>query len=236
MGFDAPSASSSTWGAPSRPSPTTSRSAAPAAAPTAPPWCCCRPRGPRHLGLLRLPGVPARGAGAPGALGARRAAGVPLHRRPRDRRRPRPLAAGDDAQGARRRRRRPPRPGRLGVHRPGLGLRQDRYARVREAREREQQAMLDYLATDRCRMWFLRDQLDDPAADRRAAAATTAAARPCSASVSEQAAEAAHERLARPGVRGRAAQDVADRPGQPRHRPQGQDRRARRRRAARWPD
>ena len=39
----------------------------------------------------------------------------------------------------------------------------ERYARVREAREREQQAMLDYLDTDRCRMWFLRDQLDDPA-------------------------------------------------------------------------
>ena len=37
----------------------------------------------------------------------------------------------------------------------------DRYARVTEAREREQQAMLDYLATDGCRMAFLRDQLDD---------------------------------------------------------------------------
>ena len=38
----------------------------------------------------------------------------------------------------------------------------DRYARVAEARAREQRAMLDYLDTDRCRMWFLRDQLDDP--------------------------------------------------------------------------
>jgi ATP-dependent DNA helicase RecQ len=42
----------------------------------------------------------------------------------------------------------------------------ERYQRVREAREREQQAMLDYLGTDRCRMWFLRDQLDDPEAAR----------------------------------------------------------------------
>src|SRR6476646_9649902 len=39
----------------------------------------------------------------------------------------------------------------------------DRYARVSAARKREQQALLDYLDTDRCRMWFLRDQLDDPA-------------------------------------------------------------------------
>ncbi|MFB9315330.1 RecQ family ATP-dependent DNA helicase [Nocardioides plantarum] len=41
---------------------------------------------------------------------------------------------------------------------------EERYRRVREAREREQQAMLDYLATDGCRMRFLRDQLDDPGA------------------------------------------------------------------------
>ncbi len=41
----------------------------------------------------------------------------------------------------------------------------ERYARVSEARKREQQAMLEYLDTDRCRMWFLRDQLDDPAID-----------------------------------------------------------------------
>ncbi len=40
----------------------------------------------------------------------------------------------------------------------------DRYRRVAEAREREQRAMLDYLTTDQCRMWFLRHQLDDPAA------------------------------------------------------------------------
>jgi ATP-dependent DNA helicase RecQ len=38
----------------------------------------------------------------------------------------------------------------------------DRYRRVAQARAVEQQAMLDYIATDRCRMWFLRDQLDDP--------------------------------------------------------------------------
>jgi ATP-dependent DNA helicase RecQ len=40
----------------------------------------------------------------------------------------------------------------------------DRYARVSEARDAEQQAMRDYVATDGCRMEFLRRQLDDPAA------------------------------------------------------------------------
>lgn len=37
-----------------------------------------------------------------------------------------------------------------------------RYRKLDEARKREQQAMLDYQETDRCRMAFLRDQLDDP--------------------------------------------------------------------------
>ena len=41
----------------------------------------------------------------------------------------------------------------------------ERYGRLREAREREQQAMVDYLTTDRCRMLFLREQLDDPDAE-----------------------------------------------------------------------
>jgi len=41
----------------------------------------------------------------------------------------------------------------------------DRYARVSAAREVEQQAMLEYIRTDRCRMGFLREQLDDPAPD-----------------------------------------------------------------------
>jgi ATP-dependent DNA helicase RecQ len=39
----------------------------------------------------------------------------------------------------------------------------ERYARVSAAREVEQRAMLDYISTSRCRMSFLREQLDDPA-------------------------------------------------------------------------
>ena len=41
----------------------------------------------------------------------------------------------------------------------------DRYARVSAARDVEQQAMLEYIRTDQCRMSFLREQLDDPAPD-----------------------------------------------------------------------
>ncbi len=40
----------------------------------------------------------------------------------------------------------------------------ERYAEITAAREREQQAMLDYIGTDGCRMEFLRGQLDDPEA------------------------------------------------------------------------
>src|SRR3954463_12916879 len=40
----------------------------------------------------------------------------------------------------------------------------DRYRKVDEVRRAEQQAMRDYIATDACRMEFLRRQLDDPSA------------------------------------------------------------------------
>ncbi|KQY57493.1 RecQ family ATP-dependent DNA helicase [Nocardioides sp. Root140] len=38
---------------------------------------------------------------------------------------------------------------------------QERYDRVKAARDREQQAMLDYISSTECRMTFLRSQLDD---------------------------------------------------------------------------
>ena len=75
----------------------------------------------------------------------------------------------------------------------------DRYARVREAREREQAAMLAYLDTPVCRMRYLREQLDDPDAadcgrcDRCGGYAV-------STEITGEALEAARERLARPGV------------------------------------
>ncbi|MDN4172112.1 DEAD/DEAH box helicase [Nocardioides sp. SOB77] len=76
---------------------------------------------------------------------------------------------------------------------------EERYRRVTEAREREQQAMLDYIATDRCRMRFLRDQLDDPeAAD--CGRCDNCGGLAVSTEVSAAALEEAGARLARPGV------------------------------------
>ncbi len=76
---------------------------------------------------------------------------------------------------------------------------EDRYRRVREARELEQQAMLDYLRTDRCRMHFLRDQLDDPEAVD-CGRCDNCGGLGLSTDVSAEAIEEAEARLARPGV------------------------------------
>ncbi len=75
----------------------------------------------------------------------------------------------------------------------------ERYRRVSEAREREQQAMLDYIATDRCRMRFLRDQLDDPQAADCGRCDNCGGLR-LDAEVAEQSVHEAAQRLARPGV------------------------------------
>ncbi len=75
----------------------------------------------------------------------------------------------------------------------------ERYQRVTEAREREQQAMLDYLATDGCRMRYLREQLDDPAADD-CGRCDNCGGLSLTTDVSAESVEAAGERLARPGV------------------------------------
>jgi ATP-dependent DNA helicase RecQ len=76
---------------------------------------------------------------------------------------------------------------------------EERYRRVREAREREQQAMLDYLDTDECRMRFLRTQLDDPEATD-CGRCDNCGGLTLDASVSAAAVEEAGARLARPGV------------------------------------
>ncbi len=74
-----------------------------------------------------------------------------------------------------------------------------RYERVREAREREQAAMLEYLRTDRCRMLFLREQLDDPEA-APCGRCDNCGGLSLSTEVSAAAVTEAQERLARPGV------------------------------------
>ncbi len=76
---------------------------------------------------------------------------------------------------------------------------EERYRRVSEAREREQQAMLEYLGTDRCRMWFLRDQLDDPEATE-CGRCDNCGGLDLSVDVSEAAVQEAEARLSRPGV------------------------------------
>ncbi|WP_340537825.1 RecQ family ATP-dependent DNA helicase [Nocardioides sp. GXZ039] len=76
---------------------------------------------------------------------------------------------------------------------------EERYRRVREAREREQRAMLDYLTTDECRMRYLREQLDDPEATD-CGRCDNCGGLALDLEVSETAVAEAEERLSRPGV------------------------------------
>src|SRR5215468_9318583 len=75
----------------------------------------------------------------------------------------------------------------------------ERYARVAAERVREQQAMLAYLATDGCRMEYLRRQLDDPAAAPCGRCDNCTGQR-VGGEVPETSVAAARERLLRPGV------------------------------------
>ena len=75
----------------------------------------------------------------------------------------------------------------------------ERYQRVTEARQREQDAMLTYLDTDQCRMEFLRRQLDDPDAVP-CGRCDNCGGLQLAASVSDKEVEQAEERLSRPGV------------------------------------
>jgi ATP-dependent DNA helicase RecQ len=75
----------------------------------------------------------------------------------------------------------------------------ERYERVARERAREQQAMLAYQATAGCRMEFLRRELDDPEAARCGRCDNCTGQR-WEVDVSPTGAEAARERLARPGT------------------------------------
>jgi ATP-dependent DNA helicase RecQ len=75
----------------------------------------------------------------------------------------------------------------------------ERYARVAAEREREQEAMLGYVATSGCRMDYLRRELDDPAtAPCGRCDNCTGTAR--TAEVSQASEDVARTRLRRPGV------------------------------------
>jgi len=75
----------------------------------------------------------------------------------------------------------------------------ERYDRVAATRAREQQAMLDYAATGGCRMEYLRRELDDPKA-APCGRCDNCTGQQWSADVPERGAQAARERLRRPGV------------------------------------
>jgi ATP-dependent DNA helicase RecQ len=77
-----------------------------------------------------------------------------------------------------------------------------RYRKLDEARKREQQAMLDYQATDGCRMTFLRNQLDDPALKpgERCGRCDNCTGVCVSGDVDAGTAEETRQRLMRPGV------------------------------------
>ena len=81
---------------------------------------------------------------------------------------------------------------------------EERHRRIAEARKVEQQAMLDYLSTDRCRLEFLRRQLDDPdpaPCGRCDNCAKMQGAGPAwRADVDAAVEAAAGERISRPGV------------------------------------
>jgi ATP-dependent DNA helicase RecQ len=75
----------------------------------------------------------------------------------------------------------------------------ERYERVARERAREQQAMLAYQATGQCRMEYLRRELDDSEAVP-CGRCDNCTGRPWSLDVPRAGADAARERLARPGV------------------------------------
>ncbi|MET0315312.1 ATP-dependent DNA helicase RecQ [Rhodococcus sp. RS1C4] len=79
----------------------------------------------------------------------------------------------------------------------------ERYERLEQARDSEQQAMVDYQRTDGCRMDFLRRQLDDPDltdTPSRCGRCDNCTGQSYSAQVEQAAVDQARSRLDRPGL------------------------------------
>lgn len=76
---------------------------------------------------------------------------------------------------------------------------QERYDRVAAARRDEQALMLEYVSTDQCRMRFLREALDDPAA-KDCGRCDNCGALEISGAISAETVAGAGARLSRPGV------------------------------------
>jgi len=75
----------------------------------------------------------------------------------------------------------------------------ERYRKVDEVRRAEQQAMRDYIATDGCRMEFLRQQLDDPGA-APCGRCDNCTGKHWSTAVADTTMSASRDELRRPGV------------------------------------
>ncbi|HEX7107516.1 MAG TPA: RecQ family ATP-dependent DNA helicase [Acidothermaceae bacterium] len=75
----------------------------------------------------------------------------------------------------------------------------DRYARIAAARKAEQQAMREYISTSRCRLEFLRQQLDDPHA-APCGRCDNCTGNQWSTAVSDDAVATSRAELSRPGV------------------------------------
>ena len=208
------SASSSTSARRRRRSPTTSRSAGPAGRSSSADVLLLPGRGGRgDLALLRVAGVPARGAGARGARRARAAGPSAVDAGARAAGRAAPHPAGDDAQGARRRRRGPAGAGRLDRHRRSRGPTTPSATRGSPAPgSPSSRRCCEYADTTGCRMEFLRRCLDDPGAvpcgrcDNCAGALFPPRCRRTPLA-------AAHAFLGRPGVEIAPRKHVADRAG-----------------------
>ena len=228
-----PSASWSTWARRSRRSPTTSRSAAPAAAPTRPRSCCCpQHRGPRHLGLLRLPGLPARGRRCATPCEVLAEEGRPLSTAALEtyvdlsRTRLETMLKVLDVDGAVRRVR-----GGWEATGAAVGLRRRalRAGSPRPASASSRRCSTTSTPTGAgCGSCATSSTTPTSTAERCGRCDNCGGLDLSDRRLRRRRRRGRATRLARPGRRGRAAQDVADRAGQPRPRPQGQDRRRRR--------
>ena len=182
----------------------------------APRWCCCRRRGPRHLALLRLAGVPARGAGPAASLRALADAGPAAV----DRRRWRPrvdlrrtrlemMLKVLDVDGAVRRVR-----GGWTATGAAVGLRRRALrAGRRGPRAPSSRRCCDYLAHRPAAGWSsCAAQLDDPGAAPCGRCDNCAGHAGSPPTVADDGARRGpRSACGRPGRRDRAAQDVADR-------------------------
>ncbi len=172
------------------------------------------PRGPRHLGLLRLAGLPARARGPPGARGPRPRPAAPLSTAALEphvtlrRNRLETMLKVLDVDGAVRR----VRGGWEATGEP-WAYDAERYARVRETRRAEQAAMLDYVAAPGLPDGVPAPRPSTTRTPAPAAGATAAAASSCRPHGLGRAGRARpRQRLDRPGVEVEPRQAVADRP------------------------